>query len=500
MRVESVQSINKCYRDLVVIPLFENNAKQTDILKDFGDKIYTHVDKVIKTGDFKGKSGSLINIYFPDDSIKRVMFVGAGKKKDFNLEKLRKLIAGIDNAVQSLNIRGYSILLKGLMPLPSDAYNVGKACAESLILSRIEFDQLKSEKEKSKKYFGVVFYGAAKGAFQKGINDGKIVALNVNIAREIINLPSNVITPVELANRAQKICDETPGLRCTIFDETKLAELKMDAILYVAKGSVNPPRLVIIEYDGTDLNKSENPVILVGKGVTFDSGGISIKPAGGMEKMKYDMSGAAAVIGIMKSVAQLKLPLKVVGIVPAVENMPSGTAYKPGDVVTMASGLTVEVISTDAEGRMILADALHYGRTNYKPQAMIDMATLTGACVVALGNKAIGLMGNNRQLIKKFIQLSENSGERVWELPMWEDYDDGIKSDVADIKNVGGPGAGTIIGGVFLKKFVKNVPWIHLDIASTAWFDNSEKGYFSKGPTGASIRLLCEVLKKWDSQ
>ncbi len=500
MRIESVQSTNKCYKDLLVVPVFENNLDQINILKDFGENIYDDIDKIIKTGDFKGKSGSTANIYVSHNNIKRVMLVGSGKKRELTLDKLRKLIAGIDNTVQALNIRGYSILMQGIMPFPADAYTVGKACAESLVISRMEFDQLKSEKEKSKKIFNVTFYGVPKGTFQKGLADGKVIGLNVNIVREIINLPSNIITPQELALRAEKLCSETPGLKCTVFDENKLSELKMDGILYVGKGSNNPPRFIIIEYNGTDKKKTNDPIVLVGKGVTFDSGGISIKPAGGMEKMKYDMSGAAAVIGILKSIAELKIPNKVVGLIPAVENMPSGSAYKPGDVVKMASGLTVEVISTDAEGRMILADALYYGRTNYKPQAMIDMATLTGACVVALGNKAIGLMGNNNQLIRKFMHLCENSGERVWELPMWEDYDDGVKSDVADIKNVGGIGAGTIMGGVFLKKFVKNVPWIHLDIASTAWFDNSEKGYFCKGPTGASVRLVCEVLKKWDSQ
>lgn len=498
MSIKSIHAVNGCYKELVAIPVFENDQKNIDWLQPVDRSLYQAVKRVIDSGDMKGKSGSTLNVYCDDKPFSRVLLIGAGKRREFSTEKLRRLVAGIDAAAQSFPIRGYTVFIQPLLPFPDNDYSTARACAESVVLSRYEFDSFKSKKEKTKKDLNIRFYGAPKGSFQRGLQDGIVIGQNVNTVRSLVNTPSNELTPQKLADFVTGMCDKEPQLSCTVHDETALQTMGMNGILSVGKGSANPPRFIVIEYAGEQKGKKD-PIVIVGKGVTFDSGGISIKPWNGMEKMKYDMAGSAAVVGVMKSVADLKLPCHIIGLIPAAENMPAATAYKPGDVIAMASGTTVEVISTDAEGRMLLADALHYASSEYKPQAIIDLATLTGACMVALGNKAVALMGNNRGLIRKFTQHAEHAGERVWELPMWEDYDEMIKSDTADIKNIGGPGAGTIIGGVFLRKFVgKNIPWVHLDIASTAWMDNNEKGYYSKGATGVGIRLICEVLQNWD--
>jgi len=264
----------------------------------------------------------------------------------------------------------------------------------------------------------------------------------------------------------------------------------MGAFLSVAKGSDEPCRFIVLEYGGG--KKTERPVVLVGKAVTFDSGGISIKPSAKMEEMKYDMSGGAAVLGVMKAIGELRTKVNVIGIIPATENLPSGKASKPGDVVKSLSGQTIEIISTDAEGRMLLCDALNYG-LRYKPRFMIDLATLTGACIVALGSHAVGLMGNDADIIERLKKAGDESGERLWELPLWDEYNDSIKSDVADMKNVGNRSAGTIVGGIFLKRFVGDTPWAHLDIAGTAWADKPS-AYRPKGATGVGVRLILRLL------
>lgn len=498
MRMENTQSLNRCPKDVIIIPLFEHHIKDYSLVKKYDESLYTDITAIIESGDFKGTFGSSVTSYATTGIFKRIYLIGAGKQREFSLDKMRKLVASVDAAMQQCNIRGYTFFMPTLLPLHDNNYIAGKACSEAVVMSRVAFTQFKSKKEKKIKDHSVVFFHAPKSEFQKGLDDGHLIALNVNMVREVVNTPSNLLTPIQIAQKAEEIAAQSDGLlTCTVFDENKIKELNMNGILAVAQGSVHPPRFIILQYDGSN-GAQQKPIVVVGKGVSFDSGGISIKPWNGMEKMKYDMAGSGAVLGIMKSVADLKLPLNVVGLIPTVENMPSGTAYKPGDVITMASGLTVEVISTDAEGRMILADALHYACEHLKPEAIVDMATLTGACVVALGNKASAILGNNRGLIRRFLQHADDSGERVWELPLWNEYDDMIKSETADIKNVGGPGAGTIVGAVFLKNFIKNTPWVHLDIANTAWNDNADKGYLCKGATGFGVRLVVEILRRWN--
>jgi leucyl aminopeptidase len=319
---------------------------------------------------------------------------------------------------------------------------------------------------------------------------GDAVAAGQRLTRYLQMLPGNVCTPTYLAERAKQLADQY-GFTLTVFDRAKLQQEGMGALLAVAQGSAQEPRLIVLEHRG---GGDAAPVALVGKGVTFDSGGISIKPAQNMEDMKFDMSGAAAVLGAFETLGQLKPKLNVVGIIPATENLPSGTAVKPGDVVKSHFGKTIEIINTDAEGRLILCDALSYVR-RFKPAAVIDIATLTGAVVVALGQVAIGAMGNDETLLAEVREAGDRAGERCWPLPLWDEYRDLLKSDIADVKNSGGRGAGSIAGGWFLKEFVEGYPWVHLDIAGTAYIDG-EGPHQAKGPTAVGVRLFTEFILK----
>jgi leucyl aminopeptidase len=331
-------------------------------------------------------------------------------------------------------------------------------------------------------------------ALANGVSRGRIIGDAVNTARELINEPSSTLTPTELAERAKETANRF-GLDIDVLDEARMKELGMGALLGVARGSDEPARLVILRYtpEGAEPMGNDAEVIaIVGKGITFDSGGISIKPAEGMEKMKYDMSGAASTLAAMSAIAQLKPRINVIGIMPATENMPSGRAYKPGDVLRAMSGKTIEVINTDAEGRLILADAISYAR-KLGATRIIDLATLTGAVSVALGTINVGMLGNNQEFIDEVRAAAKEVGERFWQLPLDEDYREQIKSDIADIKNSGGRNAGTITAAYFLREFAEDVPWVHLDIAGTAW-ENERKPHMAKGPTGVAIRALIQYV------
>jgi leucyl aminopeptidase len=323
----------------------------------------------------------------------------------------------------------------------------------------------------------------------------EIVTKAVFFARDMVSAPGNEMTPTAMAGEARKIAARK-NVKLRVLDERKLKKIGMNALLGVAKGSAEPARFIILEYSGAA--KADRPVALVGKGLTFDSGGISIKPAEKMEEMKSDMAGGAAVMGAIMAAADLKLPVNIVGLIPATENLPGGRAYKPGDILKSLSGKTIEIISTDAEGRLILADALTYAE-RFKPVAIIDLATLTGACVIALGDLAIGMLGTDKELKNKLRDAAEKTGERVWELPLWEDYHELIKSDVADFKNTGGRPGGAITAAAFLSKFIGKSPWVHLDIAGPAWL-TKDRSYIPKGATGIGVRLLVQFLKDWQKK
>ena len=333
-----------------------------------------------------------------------------------------------------------------------------------------------------------------KNSLEKALRCARIVADAVNFTRHLINEPANVMPPRQLAAQAREIARQGK-FRCQILGPAEIKKHKMGGIIAVSQGSHEPPQLIILEY-GT-AHKKAGTICLVGKGVTFDTGGISIKPSRDMEKMKYDMSGAAAVIGILKAASRLKLPLHIIGIAPCVENMPGGGAQRPGDIIKMYNGKSVEVINTDAEGRLILADALAYAE-RFKPKALIDMATLTGACAVTFADKAIGLMGNDHALIERIRKAGETTGERCWELPLWDEYFEIIKGHHSDIMNAGSGYGGTITAAMFLKEFVTSKSWAHLDIAGTAWVD-SNKPYNTRGATGVGVRIILEFLRHWKS-
>jgi leucyl aminopeptidase len=333
-------------------------------------------------------------------------------------------------------------------------------------------------------------------ALRRAVRRATVLAESQNLARDLSNAPGNALAPADLAREAQKLARET-GLRCRVLGVAELRKRKMGGILAVGGGSSRSPRLVVLEHRPKGRKRAGDTLCFVGKGVTFDSGGISIKPSAGMDEMKHDMSGAAAVVGALRACALLNVPHHVVGVIGAAENLPSGTAYRPGDIVRTSSGKTIEVLNTDAEGRVVLADALHYAKEEYAPRAILDLATLTGACVVALGHWATGLFGNNEKLIEQVRRAGEASGERAWPMPLWEGHRKAVRSEVADVKNTGaGREAGSSTAAAFLAAFVGDTPWVHLDIAGTAWSGRSEP-HHPRGATGVGVRLLLELLEGW---
>jgi leucyl aminopeptidase len=424
---------------------------------------------------------------------KHVAVVGLGERSKCTTETVRRAAAAVARVARRLRVTRYHVALDsfvGTLPLAVAA----QAFVEGTLLGGYAFTLHKTTTAPSEPPLEALTLVLAEtdavAAAQGGATAGQIIAEAACLARDLVNQPGNYLTPTLLADEAQRVADRW-GLACQVLGEGEMADLGMGALLGVAQGSEEAAKFIILEYNAA---RTDLPAyVLVGKGITFDSGGISIKPSEGMERMKDDMSGAAAVLATCQAVAALQLPLRVVGLLPATENLPDGRAYKPGDVVKAMSGLTVEIISTDAEGRLILADALAYA-ARYQPVAVVDLATLTGACVVALGHAISGLMGNSPELVAALERASATCGEKVWELPLPEEYNELIKSDVADVKNSGGRAGGTITGGLFLNKFALGYPWVHLDIAGTVWAD-AEKGYLSKGATGYGVRLLVQWLR-----
>lgn len=420
----------------------------------------------------------------------RILLVGLGKRKELTAERLRRAAGTMVQAMKKGRIeRGSSLLHLAAGTDPAGL----RAVAEGALLGSYDFSRYKTTAGEESAVTGLTFLCPDETVLQHVepcVAEAVSVCEAVSFARDLVSQPGNVATPAYLAEKGLEMAARH-GITCQVLEREELERLGMEALLAVSRGSHQPPRFIILEYRGD--GAQGRPIVLVGKGVTFDSGGISLKPGAGMERMKDDMAGAAAVLGTLQAAAALHLPLHLVGLVPAAENLPGGGAYKPGDVVKAMSGKTIEVVNTDAEGRLLLCDALHYAQ-RYRPAVLIDLATLTGACIVALGNVATGLMGNDNTLKRALQRAGENSGERVWELPLWEEYGELMKSDIADVKNAGGPTAGTISAGWFLQQFAGKTRWAHLDIAGTAW---EEKGqpHIPKGATGVGVRLLVEYLR-----
>ncbi|TWJ19566.1 leucyl aminopeptidase [Geobacter argillaceus] len=420
----------------------------------------------------------------------RLLLVGLGKAEELTAERLRQGAGSAAQALRGARLTTASSVLHLAGLVPDEA---ATATTTGTMLGGYAFTRYKTGKDEPKPLAGVTLLLRDKREVQtvkKAMADAEALCRGVLLARDLVSLPGNEATPAYIAGRALELAG-LDRVNCVVLERTELEELGMGGLLAVGKGSQHAPRFVVLEYQGG--SPGQRPVVLVGKGVTFDSGGISLKPREGMERMKDDMAGAAAVLGTIRAAAELGLPVNVTGLVPLAENMPDGGAYKPGDIVTTLAGKTVEINNTDAEGRMILCDALHYAQ-RYKPAALIDLATLTGACLVALGDQATGMLGTDEGLTRAIARAGEATGERVWELPLWEEYGEAMKSDVADLKNAGGPHAGTITAAWFLKQFSGKAKWVHLDIAGTAW---EEKGrhYLPKGATGVGVRLLIEYLR-----
>lgn len=453
------------------------------------------ISTLMKQGDFKGELFQCRLLYthgsFP---AKRILLTGLGKQSEFDLEKWRGASSKAGQFIREAGIKQFIFQIKKFGSFLEEGLT--ESFVEGLLLGTYQFREFKTlESEKMKEIEEVILLGEGKDelkAIQQGLHRGKIISESVCLTRNLANAPSNRITPSALAEKAKEIAKEE-GMEIEVLEVSQAEALGMGAFVAVAKGSQEPGKFIILEYNK---DKGLDTIVLVGKGITFDSGGISIKPAERMEQMKADMSGAAAVLATMQAASKLKLPLHLVGIIPATENLPSGKAYKPGDILKTLSGQMVEVISTDAEGRLILSDALTYS-LRYKPKAIVDLATLTGACVIALGDYVIGLFGNDESLLKRIEEASGKTGEKVWRLPLWEEYFEYLKSDAADFRNVGTRAAGATIGAIFLSKFIEKTPWVHLDIAGPAWIEK-EKPYIPKGGTGIGVRLLIQLLQDWE--
>ena len=429
---------------------------------------------------------------FPAD---RVMLVGLGKSREANLEGLRLAAAHAVRQLLERRIRSCVMTLaQNAVPRSSSAERLA-AVVEGMMLADYRFDRYRTEETDKlvpalEQAVLLIATNEDLAQAEKALAQAQGVVRGVCFARDLVNEPGNVKSPEHLAERARLMAEEV-GLGCTILDKPSLEREKMGALLGVAQGSEREPRLIVLEHRGGA--KDAAPIALVGKGVVFDAGGISLKPAEKMDEMKMDMAGGAAVLGTMYAAALLDLPINLVGLVPAVENLPSGTAIRPGDILTTLSGTTVEVLNTDAEGRLILADALTYAR-RFAPHTVIDLATLTGACIIALGHHAAAVLGSDERLVQKLLKAGERSGEKLWQLPLWAPYSAQIKSDVADIKNIGGRAAGTITAAAFLQHFTKDLSWAHLDIAGTAW-EEQGKAHQPKGGTGFGVRLLLDYLQ-----
>jgi leucyl aminopeptidase len=450
-------------------------------------------EPALSEGDFSGKEGETALLY-ADLAAPRLLLVGLGSRTSFTLEKLRRTAATVARKARSLGVREAAFVLRE----PENAERSARAAAEGATLGLYRFTRYKSggdkaepaeassENDRELEGFDLVLDGDEEAA-SRGADAGAKAAAATLLARDLANEPSNVATPEYLAGKACEIADRY-GMEVQVLDRAGIEEEGLTGLATVGRSARNEPRFIVLEHRR---GGEAPPIVLVGKAVTFDSGGISIKPSGGMENMKFDMSGGAAVLGAMEALGALDLPLNVVALAPATENLPGGDAYKPGDVLKMHSGRTVEILSTDAEGRLILADALSYAR-RYEPAAVVDCATLTGACHVALGDYASGLMGNDEDLIAEIQTSGEVTGERAWPLPLFEEYTEQIKGDVADIKNSGGRYGGALTAGAFLKEFA-DYPWVHLDIAGTA-YGKKGNAYTPKGATGVPARLLVEFL------
>jgi leucyl aminopeptidase len=483
----------------LAVAVFKDEKADEGFLKDLDAASGGLVRSVLESEELKGKEGETAYLHLAalgeGMKAKRLLLVGVGERADYKRAQVSQFAGA---SVRALRAR--SVKTVGLVPRldDADAAHVASSATEGALIGLFEPDKYRTvdKEERTIERLVVVVEGADDVALRRGAERGRVVGESVNFTRDLANEPGAYMTPTIMAERAQEIANEF-GLEIDVLDQARIEKEGMGAFLSVARGSDQPPKMMVLKYmpDGkSSVEDGENYLALVGKGITFDTGGISIKPSENMELMKYDMTGGATVLGVMRAVAQLKPPIPVLGVVPATENMPSGKATKPGDVVRAMTGKTIEVINTDAEGRLILADAVAYAKKLGATQ-VIDMATLTGAVSIALGDVNTGILGTDQKLIDEIIESGREVGEKYWQLPLDKEYSKQIKSDIADIKNVGGRKAGTITAAAFIKEFADGISWAHLDIAGTAWGDEA-KPFRSKGPTGVAVRALLNFIER----
>ncbi len=476
----------------VVAGIFEQQ-KLTPAAEALDKSANGYITGILSRGDMKGKAGATLMLHnVPNSACERVLLVGLGKEQELGDKGYRDAVRAVFKALSDTGAADANLFLLEAPVKNRDLSWKVLQIAVGGLESMYRFDRLKSKVEEAEPKLQKITLGIIKSlteeeqtASEEALQQGLAVGDGMSLAKDLGNLAPNICTPTYLAEQAMNMA-KTYKLKVTVLEQKDMEDLGMGALLAVARGSRQPPKLIALEYWGGA--KKGKPVVLVGKGVTFDTGGISLKPAGEMDEMKYDMCGAASVLGTVHAVAKMGLPINVVGIIPATENMPGGNATKPGDIVTSMSGQTIEILNTDAEGRLILCDALAYTE-RYEPEAVIDIATLTGACVIALGHVASGLLSNDDELARELLDASERAVDRAWRLPLFDEYQEQLKSNFADVANIGGRAAGTITAACFLARFTKKYRWAHLDIAGTAWKSGKEKG-----ATGRPVPLLTQFL------
>ncbi|MEE8238944.1 MAG: leucyl aminopeptidase [Nitrososphaerales archaeon] len=473
---------------LVSLGFFEGETKLKGVSIGIDNYLTGLLSEILASKEFENDR---ISILHSRGKIRRILAIGLGKQDEYTPDVLRSAAGKVTRRVRELELTSFGFVLD-----QSNSLEDVQALVEGSELGLYNFDKYKSSARKPEvKEMGIFLNKRTLRKSRDIVAKGQIIARSVALTRDLSNLPSSDCTPSILSSYSMKL-NKRGKVKVKVIEQEQMRTLGFGGVLAVARGSHEPAKFIILEYAGDKIGRS--PIVLVGKAITFDSGGISIKPSEKMNEMKHDKSGGATVIGVIKAAAELKIPLNLVGLVPATENLPGGGAYKPGDVVRFHNGKTAEILNTDAEGRLILADALAYAQ-RYKPQAIIDFATLTGACIIALGNVASGLMGNHPIVSQRILDAADRTGERVWELPLWKEYKDQIKSDIADIKNTSGRAGGTITAAAFLSNFVGDYPWAHLDIAGTAWTQDAtpNRGYNQKGATGVGVRLAIDLLHNW---
>lgn len=489
MKIKTENSIKK-KTELLCGFVLENSNKVLGLTKIDG-KTASSINQSLK--DMDGKLGKLSIIPTPGGKYAhRILLAGLGKKDEMTKDTVRYVSGKVAQKARELKLKEFSIISPPNFVI--ETISSISQIVEGSKMALYKFEKFKAEKAEKTPDLTIIV--SKSNNISKAIRTSEIVADGAIFTKSIANLPPNECTPTTLANFAKMISKKNK-LKCSIISKPELKKKGFGGISAVGQGSKNEPKLIVLEHNNGP--KNEKPIVLVGKAVTFDTGGISLKPGDKMDEMKFDKCGGCTVLGIMKAVSELKLSINVIGIVPSVENMPGGESYRPGDIIKLYGGKTAEILNTDAEGRLILADALSYGEKQYSPKAIIDFATLTGACIVALGTNVAAIVSNNEKLTKKINDASKNTSEEVWELPLNQDYIDMIKSDVADMKNVGtGRAAGTITAAAFLRNAINDAPWIHFDIAGVAWTQTAtkEKSYNPKGATGFGVRLILDYLQK----